>query len=541
MEISHKELWQQIESQHQTPTMNDDQEQNLPNGDISLLTTITPETPVSPSSPINLPTLPSPGTSAIQGTLNIASKKFPDNLPAMLGICLDQSSNAIAVLKDRLNPYAVKLNSKNIKNVIREMARFEGITLRRNDVNDLVSDLTSQAEMTGNVTNIWYRVAPVTDGIEIDLCRDDDIRIRITAGKVETIREGSHVVFTRSSTTLPMALPAERGDIELVKKYLNLSHQDRVLLIAWLTYILAHPKTLSTVYPILHLKGGQGSGKSLLCKVIMMLIDPSNIGIRMMPKNERDFAVAAQNSHLLCFDNVRAFAPIIADLLCVASSGGSISSRQLYTDSEQIALNLHSALVLNGIHEFIDQPDLAQRCLTLEMTPLSDDKRRSDRDIIGEFEGDLPSILRGLFDLIARILEVLPNAEVTNPERLFDFSKWLAAMEKADSVPAGVYQSLFSQTLKESQLDCLMDNVLASELVDFSQHLSEPWHGTPAELLAELNRNVNPGTARSRDWPQNPIALSKRLKPLQTGLLSQGIHINFGRGKHRTINISLAR
>lgn len=537
MQNSKDQLWQQVVEQEKTSKKEDMLEQYLlKETSPEPITSI--ETITAP--PQSLPLVSTPSTPEVENRIT-SPKRFPDNLPQELGICLDQYANGISIIRDRPNSQAQKLNSKKIRNNVREIARREGISLRSKDVNDIVADLIALAEIAGNVTNVWYRVAPIPGGIEIDLGRDDDIRTRITSGKVETIREGSDVVFTRSANTLPMALPAEHGDLDLLNKYLNVSVQDRVLMIAWLAYILAHAKTLSTVYPILHLKGGQGSGKSFLCKIIMMLIDPSNIGIRMMPKNERDFAVAAQNSHLLCFDNVRAFAAIIADLLCVASSGGSISSRQLYTDNEQVALNLHSALVLNGIHDFIDQPDLAQRCLTIELRSIPKDKRRSEREILDEFEKDLPAILRGLFDLIAGIFEELPNAEVTSPERLFDFSKWLAAMEKVYGAPAGVYQSLFSQTLKESQLDCLLDNVLASELVEFTQHISEPWNGTPAELLAELNIKATIGTTRSRDWPQNPIALSKRLKPLQGGLMSQGIHISFGRGKHRTISISVAR
>jgi len=243
---------------------------------------------------------------------------------------------------------------------------------------------------------------------------------------------------------------------------------------------------------------------------------------------------------VLCYDNVRGFKQMMADNLCVASTGGSITSRQLYTDSDQQILHLHTAVVLNGIHSFIDQPDLAQRCLPIELLPIKETSRRSEAELVRELQADLPAIFRGLLDLIAQILMTLDSVEVTNPERMYDFARWLAAMEKVLGVPAGVYQAEYSQSLKQGQLDSLLDDILAATLVTFAQGYADTeWSGTPAKLLGELNRMASPGIQRTREWPLNPIALSKRLKPLQAALASQGIQLQFSRGKERTITITV--
>lgn len=76
-----------------------------------------------------------------------------------------------------------------------------------------------------------------------------------------------------------------------------------------------------------------------------------------------------------------------------------------------------------------------------------------------------------------------------------------------------------------------------TDMLEFAEAMHSEWAGTPADLLAELNAVVNIGTQRTREWPSNAIALSKRLIPLQSSLLSQGIRIEFGRGKQRTISI----
>ena len=69
-------------------------------------------------------------------------------------------------------------------------------------------------------------------------------------------------------------------------------------------------------------------------------------------------------------------------------------------------------------------------------------------------------------------------------------------------------------------------------------NFSGEWSGTPTQLLAELNLRVTKGTMRSRDWPQNPISLSKKLIPLQASLLTQGIRVELRRGKERSITIT---
>ena len=201
--------------------------------------------------------------------------------------------------------------------------------------------------------------------------------------------------------------------------------------------------------------------------------------------------------------------------------------------------NLHVALVLNGIHSFINQPDLAQRCLPIQLQTIPEDKRKSDTALVQEFNADLPYILRGLFDLIAEIYKHLGTAQVTNPERMFDFVQWLAAMEAAQGVPAGIYQMEYSETLRHGQLDSLQENELAAAVLDFVEELQGiTWQGTPEELLNELNSRASKGTLRSKEWPLNPISLSKRLAVLEAGLRSQGITITFTRGKKRTIRIA---
>ncbi len=452
------------------------------------------------------------------------------------------SSNAMGyiLIQEGANPIAVPISSKYAEALINEDAHKKGNRLGRLAVSDAKYRLQSKAERIGAITDIWYRVAPVPGGVEIDLGDKTHARVRVTAGKVEVVTSGSLAFFTRSPGMQAMALPAEVGNVDLLKKYVNLHPVQYLLWLAWVTYTMATPKRSRAKFVILVLQGGEGSGKSALARLTLRLIDPSLAGIRRLPKSEKDFAVAAQSSHVIALDNLRFVSHETADMLCVAATGGTISSRTLYTDGEQSVLSLHVAVILNGIPDLVDQPDLAQRALRLLVPVMSVQIRKTEEEMEEALIVDLPAIQRGLFELIAKIFEQMPKVKVISPARMIDFSRWLAAMELVFGAPDGAYQDAYLDLLNEAQLDSVLDNPLASEILTFAERIPAGghWSGTPSDLLIKLNEAVDLGTHASKGWPVNPISLSKRLLPLQTALRSQGVILELTRGKHRTITVS---
>jgi hypothetical protein len=480
-------------------------------------------------------------TGASNGQLIPESEiKVSHDLTLEVPLLKAQNGQPFFVLPGPGNPRCFLVGSRQGNNLLRQRARRKGRVLTRRDISDLNDNLQSVVEMEGASGEVSYRVAPIPGGIVIDLGDDKNIHAQITPGRVELIKDGSPTLFYRTPISRPMVQPAGHGNLDLLDKYLNLDAADIVLLKAWLSYTLAHPKRSTTKYPILVPQGEQGSGKTLLCYVIQTLIDPNTIGVQILPNNAKDLAIAAQNSHVLAYDNVRGFKQAIADLLCIASTGGALSSRQLYSDADQAVQRLHVALILNGIHDFINQPDLAQRCLPLHLKPLAPKDRRSEEDFVREFETDLPAILRGLFDLIAEVFVHLPSVEVSNPERMIDYTRWLAAMEKAQGIEGTPYQNTYSDALRQVQRETLLDSPLAAAVLTFAEGMdNRKWSGTPSDFLEELNTSAAPGSENWKYWPRNPIALSKRLKPLLGGLRDQGIDIQTTRGKQRQITITL--
>jgi hypothetical protein len=58
--------------------------------------------------------------------------------------------------------------------------------------------------------------------------------------------------------------------------------------------------------------------------------------IRALPREQRELMIAANNGHLLAFDNLSGLPAWLSDALCRLASGGSFAVRQLYTDDDEV-------------------------------------------------------------------------------------------------------------------------------------------------------------------------------------------------------------
>lgn len=456
-------------------------------------------------------------------------------------LILDQKNRPCVMRNLSGNCYAIPLFSREFTQYLRSAFATSNIYPRTAEIKELLEHFAAFTATNGRKVDVHYRVSKIPGGVEIDLGDDTHSRIRLRGGVAEIIQSGSESVFWRTEIMRELPRPAKHGNAKLLFKYLNVPDPEKLLLLALILFMLSTPKSESATFPILIIQGQQGSGKSFLsANILLKLIDPTTLSVQRFPSNAKDLAVSAQYAHLLAYDNVREITPHLADTLCMMSTGGQLSSRKLYTDDALSTLDLHCGLILNGIHEFIDQPDLAQRCLPISTYPISSDTRKSPKQLLEEFQQDLPVIFRGLIDLAAKCLLRLDEAVVISPERNYSFSQWLAALELVNGVQPGTYQSLYTMVLTDSQLDSLQGDIVGSAVLDFSDQLQgNEWFGTPAQLLQALSRVVPDSTVRSFEWPRYPSALSKRLRSLEGGLLSQGVKIGFTRGRERRITIQV--
>lgn len=438
------------------------------------------------------------------------------------------------------NPYAYPLRGKAFTDWLQYEAYQRGDVLKQEDLSEVLSLLTAHARFEGMELNVHLRSAKREDGsVELDCADDEGTRIRLEDGEVKVLSAGSDTIFHQSRTTQPLPMLAEEGDWRALLPFLNMEEQRALLLVGWLSYMLSHPKASSVGYPILVIRGEQGSGKSMLCKsVVRALVDPNASGIQIFPKDPKDLVIGSQNAFVLIFDNLRQLSKELSDVLCMAATEGTLVTRKLYTDAEDHVMHLHAPIVLNGIHDFVVEADLASRCLTIELLPMAPEKREHETLLKYRLEEQLPVVFRGLLELSAKALQVVEQVEVKHPERMLGFVRWLAALETVMDLKAGELQKAYSDSLQQAMLDTILENPFAYAVLEMAKEYSDkPWKGRPKELLIQLDTRVTRRIRHnSQVWPQNPIALSKRLGVLQKSLAAQGVVLQLGqRGKHRQI------
>jgi hypothetical protein len=127
--------------------------------------------------------------------------------------------------------------------------------------------------------------------------------------------------------------------------------------------------------------------------------------------------IAANNGHLLAFDNLSGLPAWLSDALCRLATGGSFAVRQLYTNDDEVLFQAARPLLVNGIEDVISRADLADRGIFLSLAPIGEQQRRSEIDLWREFEIARPRILGALLDAAVRGLQSLPDVRLASLPR----------------------------------------------------------------------------------------------------------------------------
>jgi hypothetical protein len=332
------------------------------------------------------------------------------------------------------------------------------------------------------------------------------------------------VRFRRAPGMLPLPLPQRGGSIEALAAFLNLpGPNDFVLVVAWLLAALRQDGP----YPLLVIAGEQGSAKTVLTKILRALIDPNAAPTRALPREERDLMIAANNGHILAFDNLSGLPSWLSDALCRLASGGSFAIRQLYTDYDEVLFQAARPAILNGIEDVVCRSDLADRAIFLALGPIADERRRTERELWREFEVMRPRILGALLDAAAHGLRRLSRVRLGRSPRMADFALWATACETAFWPPDTVLRAYDANRRAAIEGVIEADPVAAFVREIMAERCT--WAGRASDLLRTRIATDEDVPDRTADWPRNPRALAGRLRRCQTFLRTVGIEIAFSR------------
>jgi hypothetical protein len=399
--------------------------------------------------------------------------------------------------------------------------------------------LEARAQFDAPEHEVHVRVAGLEGCIYIDLADRDWRAIEIDESGWRVVADPP-VYFRRSSGMKPLPEPVAGGSLKGdLRPLLNVKTDDEfVLTVAWLLAALCP----TGPYPVLALAGEQGSAKSMRSNFLRALIDPNSVPLRALPRSEHDVFIAAHNSHVLAYDNASGLPDWLSDTFCRLATGGGFSTRELYTDQDEVLFGSKRPIILNGIADIATRPDLADRSIVQTLTAISDERRKLETELWADFERKRPRILGALLDAVSHGLTILPDVKLDRKPRMADFAQWVTACEGA-LWAKGTFIAAYSGNIEEAVETVLENDQVAAVLRTYMDMTPDGFRGTAADLLKALNDVASETQQKAKGWPKRPAGLGSLLRRIAPPLRKVGIEITFDRtpGGKRTRTITIAR
>jgi hypothetical protein len=368
---------------------------------------------------------------------------------------------------------------------------------------------------------VHLRVATREDGVVIDLGNLTGQVVMVRPGTWE-VMDRSPVLFRRSALTAAMPTPERGGTLAELRELLNVTDESWPLVLCWLVaaYLPEIP------HAVLLLSGLQGTGKSCAARIPVSLVDPSPAPLRSEPRDLEQWQIGASGSWVIALDNLSSIPTWLSDALCRASTGEGLVKRMLFTDGDLTVLAFRRVVLLTSIDADALRGDLGDRLLWVDLKPIADDVRRTEREIRALFAKRQARILGALLDALVAIIAKLPNVHPGRFPRIADFARVLAAAD-ATGVAAGALD-LFREQQGRIAAEIIDGDPFALDLVEFVGARAK-WQGTATELLAALLPDA--GARLPQGWPR-PNGVGGRLKRLTPALVAAGVIVDVP--AHRT-------
>ena len=411
--------------------------------------------------------------------------------------------------------------------------------------------LSGLAKYDGEQHETFLRVAQHGKGYVIDLCNDMWSVVSIHPDGWEVLNV-SPVKFWRTETMREIPVPSKKG-VEGVEgvcqnsqqifdgkggvpdvlwKHLNISEEDRLLLLAWILESL-RPET---PFVIAEFIGGQGTAKSTTQSNIRDLIDPNAVNLRAAPKTPEDIFVSAGNNYIASYNNLSHISAPMQDAYCTLATGGGFAGRKLYTNFDEAVMETKRPVMLNGISSLATAQDLIDRTIRFDLKEIEVFKEESVLN--DKFLKDKPGILSSLFDLFSKTLKKLPDIKIEKPPRMADFARLGEAMSQVLGNEAGTFISLYNEARQQAIINALDGSPVALAIQDLLERfgsLNNVLMKNALEKLAEYRPSW--GEA----WPKSPQGLGNILRRNKPGLKAIGIDIIFHNRNNQGMCITIKR
>ena len=189
---------------------------------------------------------------------------------------------------------------------------------------------------------------------------------------------------------------------------------------------------------MLQLIGGDGRGKTFFALLILLLLDATKVVGCAPPAKIEDLMLAAKQRRILFFDNLSDIVKWLSDAFCRLSTGGAIERRTLYRNSETSAFVAKRPIIVTGIRDIIEAPDLVSRTIKIDLPKI--ENRGREKDLLEAFEDARPKILGWLLDGVSSALKRQADTKIDDLPRLADFCVWAQAAEPGLGLDARLHR-----------------------------------------------------------------------------------------------------
>jgi hypothetical protein len=383
--------------------------------------------------------------------------------------------------------------------------------------------LAAHAEFSGVVRELYTRAA-WHEGVLFYELRPDKV-VRVGPGGW-TFEANPPVLFRRYVNLKALPDPEAGGSLDVLDELVNLkSDRDRRLFKAYLA-------TLPLVHvgrPIFSASGAMGSGKTTIGRVVKRTWDPTAPEtVRFDP---RDFLQKAMHAYVVMLDNQNTIPEWAADTLCRLVTGEADSKRRLYTDDEDVIIELRRATILNGINVPTERGDVLDRSLVVELERIPDAERETEEHIWENFEAEHRRLLGTLFDVLSKAIALKPSIKLSRRPRLADWGEYTAAVYEVMGWGAETFLNDWDQVVQAQHRATLDGSPVAQAIIKFMED-KEEYTATSSEMHSKLKvkaAQLGVDVERDKAWPKSARWLWRRIKEVLPLLVAAGIEAGRGR------------
>lgn len=421
--------------------------------------------------------------------------------------------------------------------MIYNLHKKNNVTIGAEGLNNLIALLCAYAKNEGEPIQTFQRVGKYKGIFFYNLANDAGEIIKLTTKGYEVVQQ-SPIAFVGSRNTLEQVKPVYDPDVDVwtLKEYFNTSSEEdfTLLLIHILSCFIPE-----TSHHVLMLLGNQGSSKSTVSKMIKTIVDPSIVDVSTMPKNKEDLILQLSTEYMIAFDNIGTLKPEYNDIFCQIVTGGNYVKRKLYSDSELVVYSYKRCLILNGISYLTTQADLLDRAIVITLKKISSSKRIPEKELLDNFNTNLPYILHSIFETISRAKKIYRNLEIEKLPRIADVVKWQCAIAEALDINHVDFLKIYKRNRNCINSEIISSNPTANALILLMKG-RKSWESSVSELWESLDilaykKNMNRSDPL---WAKSPSSLSRHLNILKVNLESIGIFFsirNIGSNKEITL------